>query len=59
MRRQGVTNRAIARKLSVWEGWVSMVIHGRGKSRPVQEEISRAVGVPVEELWKEKNRKAA
>ena len=41
----------IARKLNVSRPMISNIIHGRGKSRIVQEAIAEIIGKPVDEIW--------
>jgi hypothetical protein len=46
-----VTNRQIAKDRGVSEVWVSYVIHGKGKSEPLEEDISKALGVDRKEIF--------
>jgi transcriptional regulator with XRE-family HTH domain len=56
---RGLSNRELARRVGVTEGWLSKVVHGRVKSPRVREAIARELGVPVKKLWSNNNRKAA
>lgn len=46
-----IKSRDIASTLGVTEGLICHVISGRRKSRRVQEEISKVLGIPYETLW--------
>lgn len=46
-----VKNKDIADLLNVTEIWVSLVLNGRGKSRPVQQAIADALGMEYTDLW--------
>jgi len=47
----------IARALGVSHTTVIMVVDGRSKSRRIAQAISDAVGIPVAELWPEREGK--
>jgi lambda repressor-like predicted transcriptional regulator len=51
IRKAGQTQAEIARALDVQEAAVSLVVHGRSKSRRVAQEISRVTGIPLTRLW--------
>ena len=59
MELKGVTGVQIARQRGVSPVWVSYVIHGKGESRPLKEDIAKALGVRYEELWPSGPRKKA
>ncbi len=56
---RGITGVDIARKLGVSPTTVYIVIGGYGKSERIRRAIANALGMKVEELWPENNRKAA
>lgn len=51
LRKAGSSQAKVARKLGITRTTVSQVVRGTGKSRRVQQAISRASGVPVTTLW--------
>lgn len=55
----GIRNRDLARAIGVSEAFVSMVLHGKEESRRVKQFIAQALGIKVEKLWDNANRKAA
>lgn len=48
---KGVTQAELARKFGVSHVMIHQVIHGRSKSRRIQEEIARILGKEMEEIW--------
>lgn len=52
---KGITGVDIAKKLGISPDTVYVVVGGYGKSRRIQEAIAKALGMPYEELWPEKN----
>ncbi|WIW70636.1 helix-turn-helix domain-containing protein [Anaerosinus gibii] len=50
-RLKGVTQMSIARKFDVSHVMIHQVIHGRSKSRRIQEEIARILGKDIDEIW--------
>lgn len=57
---KGITSRAIAKRAGVTETWVSLVIHGRGKSERIKQIIADALEMNADELWHNNdNRRAA
>jgi DNA-binding CsgD family transcriptional regulator len=51
MLRAGIRQSEIARRLGLRSQTVCLVVNGRCKSRRVEEEIARALGVSREALW--------
>jgi lambda repressor-like predicted transcriptional regulator len=51
LRKRGVSQADIARRLNITKAGISFVIHGRSKSRRVAAAIARITGIPVGELW--------
>lgn len=50
----------VARKISRSRTWTSLVINGHEKSEDARKAISKALGVPYNDLWREpKYKKAA
>jgi transcriptional regulator with XRE-family HTH domain len=56
---KGITSRQIAKRAGVSETWVSLVIHGRGKSERIRKMIAEALDMKVEDLWDNNNQRAA
>ena len=48
---KGVKQTEIANKAKVARSLVSQVIHGRCKSRRIQEEIAKVIDKDVDEVW--------
>lgn len=48
---KGITQVALARKFGVSHVMIHQVIHGRSKSRRIQEEIARILEKDVNEIW--------
>lgn len=57
-RQHNVTNRQIAREHQVSEQWVSMILHGKGESKPLKQAIATALRVGMEEIFPETGRAA-
>jgi lambda repressor-like predicted transcriptional regulator len=59
MLKKGLSGADIARKENVDRTAIYHVIAGRSKSEKLRRAIASALGVRVEELWPENNKKAA
>lgn len=51
LRKNGLTQTAVARELNLKQSTVATVIRGQSKSRKVAEFIALAVGYPLDVLW--------
>ncbi len=58
MRNHGLTQKRLARDLEVTETWVSLVLHRKGKSRRILQEIARRTGTTLEDLLPQTRRAA-
>ena len=51
MKKIGVSQEQIVKKLGITRGYVNHVIHGKRSARRVRQAISDALGKPYEEVW--------
>jgi lambda repressor-like predicted transcriptional regulator len=51
LKKSGHTQTTVARELQVPRSTIYAVLHGKGRSRKVEERISELIKVPLAELW--------
>jgi lambda repressor-like predicted transcriptional regulator len=51
LKKSGVSQAVLARRLGVTKGAVTFVVQGRSKSRRIAEAIAQIVGHSIDELW--------